>query len=127
MCGGGIGLTKKNPRIIGREVPKASMSRNSEVFPGKSVCAMVEKRKADRPKPEITIPFAVARYGHGRVVNSMSLRKPKALTVRSGQLFAVEFIALARPPFPPIPVQKLKTARRMMLNVVRLEAPSASP
>ena len=56
-----MGRMKKKPRIMGSAVPTASMSRKSDVLPGKSVCAIVEKRNAERPKPEMTIPFAVAR------------------------------------------------------------------
>ena len=31
-----------------------------------------------------------------------------SLTRRSGKLFAVELMALVRPPFPPMPVRKLR-------------------
>lgn len=43
-------------------VPTARVSKKSEVFPGKIVCAIVEKRKADNPKPEITVPVTVVLY-----------------------------------------------------------------
>jgi len=46
---------------------------------------MEEKRKAERPNPDMTIPVA----------------EPRAL---SGNVFAVEFTELVRPPFPPEPV-----------------------
>ena len=55
---------RNQPRIIGVAVPIARVSKKSEVFPGKIVCAIAEKRKADSPKPEITIPVTVALYIH---------------------------------------------------------------
>ena len=59
-AGSGIGRTRKNPIIIGNEVPKANTSRKEEVFPRNMVWDMVEKKKADRPKPDRTIPVVVA-------------------------------------------------------------------
>jgi hypothetical protein len=38
------------------------VSKKPEVFPGKIVCAIVEKIKADNPKPETIIPITVVRY-----------------------------------------------------------------
>jgi hypothetical protein len=61
--GGGIGLTIKNPRIMGRVVPKPRRSRRDEGSPWKKSVAIVEKKNAERPKPEITMPLTVARWG----------------------------------------------------------------
>lgn len=54
-------MTMKNPRDIGMLVPKARTKRKVEVFPGKTVCAMVEKKNAERPNPDTTSPVTVAR------------------------------------------------------------------
>jgi hypothetical protein len=51
-----------HPKIIGSEVPIAKTRRKSEVFPGKTECAMVENRKADSPKPDNTSPIKVVLY-----------------------------------------------------------------
>ena len=62
-CSGyGQGRMRNQPSIIGVAVPIARVSKKSEVFPGKIVCAIAEKRKADNPKPETTIPVTVALY-----------------------------------------------------------------
>jgi hypothetical protein len=50
---------KNQPTTMGVGVTSARMSKKSEIFPGEIVRAMVEKRKADSPKPEITIPVIV--------------------------------------------------------------------
>ena len=50
------------PIIIGTAVPRARRRRREEVSPLKKRRAMVEKKNADRPKPDITIPFVVARF-----------------------------------------------------------------
>ena len=50
------------PRIIGKEVPKERSNRKLDALPGKSVCAMEEKKNADRPKPAATRLVVVARY-----------------------------------------------------------------
>ena len=55
------GLRKNEPTSMGREVPIASSNRNEEMSPGKSECERDEKRKAERPKPAIVMPVAVAR------------------------------------------------------------------
>lgn len=56
-----MGLTRKNPTIMGIEVPRESKSNNEAESPGKKTCATVENKKADSPKPEMTIPVVVAR------------------------------------------------------------------
>ena len=56
-----MGRRRKKPRTIGSEVPIASTSKNSEVFPGKMTCAIEENRNAERPNPEMTMPLVVAR------------------------------------------------------------------
>lgn len=53
---------RNQPSTIGVAVPTARVSKKSEVFPGKIVCAIVEKRNADNPKPEMTIPVTVVLY-----------------------------------------------------------------
>jgi hypothetical protein len=50
---------RKNPMIIGSEVPTARRSRKEEVFPAKSEREMEEKRNAESPKPEITSPVVI--------------------------------------------------------------------
>jgi hypothetical protein len=40
-------------------VPRARRRRNEDVFSRNIVCDRVEKKKADRPKPDKTIPVAV--------------------------------------------------------------------
>ena len=57
----GTTWTKTSPISIGIAVPTASTSRNPEVFPGKRVCARVEKKKADKPYPDATVLVVVAR------------------------------------------------------------------
>lgn len=57
-----MGRTRKKAGIKGSEVPIARISKNEEVSPGKTTCAMVENKKADSPNPEITNPVVVARY-----------------------------------------------------------------
>jgi hypothetical protein len=51
-----------HPKIIGSEVPIAKTRRKSEVFPGKTECAIVENRKADNPKPDNTSPVKLVLY-----------------------------------------------------------------
>jgi hypothetical protein len=55
-------LTKTRPTSIGKDVPSARRRRKAEVSPGNTVCATVENTKADRPKPDMTIPVADALY-----------------------------------------------------------------
>ena len=57
-----MGRTKKYPNIIGRDVPIARTSKNSDVFPGKIMWDMLENKNADSPNPDMTSPLAVARY-----------------------------------------------------------------
>ena len=46
--------------IIGMDVPRAKTRKKDDVSPGKNRCAMLEKKKADRPKPEMTRPVVDA-------------------------------------------------------------------
>ena len=41
-------------------MPRARTRRKDDVLERNIVCDMVEKKKADRPKPDRTIPVAVA-------------------------------------------------------------------
>ena len=50
---------KNQPITMGIGVTSAKMSKKSETLPGETVRAIVEKRKAESPKPEITIPVIV--------------------------------------------------------------------
>ena len=52
---------KKNPSIMGSDVPNASTRRKSDVLPGNSICEIVEKKNADNPNPDTTMPTIVAR------------------------------------------------------------------
>jgi hypothetical protein len=45
---------------MGKEVPSARMRRKEDVSPWNIVCDKVEKKKADKPKPDSTIPVVVA-------------------------------------------------------------------
>lgn len=56
-------------------VPNDSRSRNDDVSPGNRTCASVEKKNAERPKPESTIPVVVARYGRVSSRFRMKLHK----------------------------------------------------
>ena len=58
---------RKNPTIIGMAVPIASKRRNEDVFPAKNKRESVENRKAERPKPDMTRPTAVARWNRNNV------------------------------------------------------------
>ena len=49
---------------MGSEVARTRMSNNADVSPGKKVRAMVEKKKAESPKPEMTKPVVVACCGN---------------------------------------------------------------
>jgi hypothetical protein len=42
-------------------------TKNSDVFPGKNACEIVEKMNAERPKPARTTPVAVARVLSGKL------------------------------------------------------------
>ena len=61
LVGRGTGLTMNRPISIGVAVPMARVSSKADVFPGKSVCASREKKKAESPKPDMTRPVVVAR------------------------------------------------------------------
>lgn len=61
-AGRGIGRTKNSPKIIGSEVPIAKTRRKSDVFPGKTECAIAENKKADSPKPDNTNPVKLVLY-----------------------------------------------------------------
>jgi hypothetical protein len=47
--------------IMGNDVPMASDKRKEDVLPANAAWAKAEKRKADSPKPEITIELVVPR------------------------------------------------------------------
>ena len=51
-----------HPKIIGSEVPTARTRRKSEVFPGKTECAIVENKKADNPNPDNTSAVKLVLY-----------------------------------------------------------------
>jgi hypothetical protein len=53
---------KKNPKIMGIAVPSPRTSKKSDVFPGKRMCEMEEKKKAESPKPDMTMATAIARW-----------------------------------------------------------------
>ena len=127
-CGGsGTGVIKTNPRTMGMDVPSARTRRNSDVSPGKSRYDMLEKKKAERPKPDMTIPTAVARYvkkikmrdGHSRC-------RTGAVTSRSGNDLAVVLMQAARPAHPPRPVKKLHRVSKKRVTWPRL-SPSPTP
>lgn len=83
---------KNQPSTIGVAVPTAKVSKKSEVFPGKIVCAIVEKRNADNPKPEMTIPVTVALYTSAvSIVNAVDPELEP--TILLGKLFATVFNA----------------------------------
>ena len=75
------------PSIIGDGVPSARMNRKSEVFPGKIVRAIIEKRKADNPSPEITTPVTEVLYIKERVSVVTTINLTLELTILSGKLF----------------------------------------
>jgi len=52
---------KKKPNIIGKEDPNERRRRNGDALPAKNIWEIVEKRKADSPKPDITRPVVDAR------------------------------------------------------------------
>jgi len=82
---------RNQPSIIGVAVPTARVSKKSEVFPGKIVCAIVEKRKADNPKPEITVPVTVVLYFRELGEDSQHYEPELKLTILFGKLFATVF------------------------------------
>lgn len=103
--GRGIGRTKKNPMIIGKDVPRESRRRNSDVSPGYAMCAIEENRNAESPNPESTSPVADAR-------------------IWSGKVLAVALTLLVRPPFPPAPVKNEQTTK---MENEKLDNRSTSP
>jgi hypothetical protein len=46
---------------MGNAVPNARSRKNDEVFPANAIWDMEEKRKAERPNPDMTIPVADPR------------------------------------------------------------------
>ena len=125
-CGKGIGRTKKKPMIIGADVPRARSRRKEDVSPGKK-CETVEKKNADRPKPDMTSPVVEARCTRSKVDAKFIQALKVLLTVLSGKVFAVELTALVIPALPPPPVKKLQNARRTKENVEMCDTPSGSP
>jgi hypothetical protein len=61
-AGSGIGRTRKKPSIIGNDVPSARTRRKDEVLPANKACDNVEKKNAERPKPDNTKPVVVVRF-----------------------------------------------------------------
>jgi len=105
-CSGyGQGRINNQPSTIGTAVPTARVSKKSEVFPGKMVWAIVEKRKADNPKPEMTAPVTVVLYIQDRGGNSQHriADQELELTTMFGKLFATVFNAAEKPALLPIP------------------------
>ena len=51
--------------IMGTAVPSERRSRNEDMFPAKKRPESDENRKAERTKPDMTIPVAVARWNGG--------------------------------------------------------------
>ena len=89
VCSGyGQGRIKNQPRTIGEAVPSARVSKKPEVLPGKIVCAIVEKMKADNPKPETIIPITVVRYIQEGVSVVDLVGTGLGLTILFGKLLA---------------------------------------
>lgn len=57
-----MGRTRNKPRIMGAAVPTARIKRNADVFPAKNERDIVEKRNAERPKPDMTIPVVIPLF-----------------------------------------------------------------
>jgi len=51
----------KSPRSMGVAVPRASTRSKAEVSAGKAILEIVAKKKADKPKPDMTRPVVVPR------------------------------------------------------------------
>jgi len=49
---------RKNPIFMGMAMPIEKRSGNEDVFPAKNKRKRVENKKAERPKPDMTIPTA---------------------------------------------------------------------
>lgn len=105
--GRGTGWIINHPMIIGTDVPIASINKRSEVLPGKSPCAIVEKRNAESPKPEYTSPMVVVRCNKFNLTAEFT-RSWSLLTSFSGKLFATALAAPTVPAAPPTPVRKLQ-------------------
>jgi len=58
---------------MGRDVPRERRSRKDEMFPANTACATTEKKKADNPNPDMTIPVVVARC-QSKIVCSSKVR-----------------------------------------------------
>ncbi|KAI0285122.1 hypothetical protein BGY98DRAFT_947311 [Russula aff. rugulosa BPL654] len=95
-AGKGNNPHKEEPKIIGIAVPSASTSKKSDVLPGKSVCEMDEKKKAESPKPDMT------------------------KRQWSGKFLAVVFKALIMPACPPTPLEKLQRTRIIKRSMPRI-------
>ena len=52
---------KKKPNIMGKEDPNARSKKNDDSLPVKNKWKIVENKKADSPKPDITSPVVDAR------------------------------------------------------------------
>ena len=116
--GRGIGRTKNHPKIIGSEVPTAKTRRKSEVFPGKTECAIVENKKADSPKPDNTNPVKLVLYTRrSRSRHGYGIGRSGSLTRCSGKLFATVLSELAPPPALPPPVKKPQMTNRVTAAV----------
>jgi hypothetical protein len=46
---------------MGSDVPRERSSRKDETLSANAICAIMEKKNADRPNPDITRPVEVAR------------------------------------------------------------------
>jgi len=110
---------------MGNAVPTARRRRNEEVLPANAMCDMVEKRKAERPKPDMTIPVAEPRYKS--IISEQMLGDVGLVTVLSGNVFAVEFTELVRPPLPPDPVKYPHNTKRENVDVEIVLAPGGTP
>ena len=85
--GYGQGRMKNQPSTIGVAVPTARVSRKLEIFPGKKMCAIVEKRKAENAKPEMTNPKTVVIYTQEQGECGRRVMEPGLeLTILSGKL-----------------------------------------
>lgn len=82
-----------NATSMGIEVARERRSRRADVSPGNKMCAIVEKKNAERPKPDRTRPVVVARAD-------------------SGKLLAVVLTAATTPACAPKPVKRLHTINR---------------
>jgi hypothetical protein len=121
-----MGRTRKKPRIIGSAVPIANSSRKDDVSPAKNAWEMVENKKADRPRPEITSPLADARYQRNKE-KGCETQQDIQRTMRSGKVFATVLSALVIPQLLPAPVMNPNKIRREKLNMESDVASSGIP